>query len=457
MQQSSRDSFHPEFLHKWIGIIVVSREILNGAFSLPSKSSEEISSKERRRRRRLLKSLSSSILPLLVESFLWNLPTTQRSKESTKIAVSDRNGSNKFFSPVSLHGNICVIVLLLELQSSFFELLGQDVSNSLVSSMLYPIVEKASQANGSLVQRAARRTLIVLAKVHNFSNLQDFLCQEFTPILAAIFGRLRLPGGMLVPANGDLDDTLLALASTTWILQHAKKRDESKEIIPYAKEVEAERMSLVDLISLLEDRFDHLSLRNVISESDAFGFVTMHQVCFDYLNHSFGVEYPTIYSYPTERFRLKNPKPWLDLLSAFKRTSLIDFQQTSSEQQYEDAKIEENESSLIVGTEVIEFVSRLISKDCYKLSNQDLRIQVEACTSLISGYRFLAFISCNYEVSFSTCCFNKLSDLFLNVTFFATIGRIKQTNKVRLKTPFYDRLPLLGLQSRLAFVMFLRK
>ena len=84
---SSNDLFLG-WLHEWIGSLVVAREILLGSFTIADDfmattststtiAQREITKKEKRRNRILL-SLASSILPLLVDSSLWNLSIENR-------------------------------------------------------------------------------------------------------------------------------------------------------------------------------------------------------------------------------------------------------------------------------------------------------------------------------------------------------------------------------------------
>jgi hypothetical protein len=358
---------------------------MKGAFS----ETIEASPKEKKRRHRILESLASSILPLLVDSSLWNVRTKQPS-QGPEAPPRNGTGNKRPLVAKELYGNTCVLALLLELVSSIFQLLGKDVG-SLLPIMLFPIIEKASRDNELLVQRAAHQSIVTLAEECGFSGLNSLIRHEFNPLVAAMFGRLRLPGGMFVPADGDLQDTLSLLASITWVLEVANTTDSDQ---PCGAE-EAKTTSLIDLIYLLEDRYDHLALRKLLSEENTHDLLVVHQLCFDFLNMTVGANDRSIYSFPTDGGSAKS-EPWLDLLSHFRKPTLSGFQESAPEKQ---DTMREKHAALDIGIGEIGFVSKLITKDCYLLSNKSLMVQVSACGSLTSGYRLLAFVSCNYEVS----------------------------------------------------------
>lgn len=285
-----------------------------------------------------------------------------------------------------MHGNTCVIVLMLEFASIFFELLSRDIG-SIRSFVLYPIIEKANQMNNRLVQRAAQQAVLVLAKACQFDDINVFIYHEFSALLATMLGRLHLPGGLLVPANGDLQDTLAVLSSMTWVLKTIKLADSEA----YSLLDKAKMKSLIDLISLLEDRFDQFSLRKLLSDEDIHDLAILHQECFEYLNMTYGANRRTLYTYPSQSAKIK--APWMNLLSHFSISSAEGLHPEKDE-----TVNPEQLQTLDISMAEIELISKLITKDNYLLSNMNLRVQVSACESLTSGYQFLAFVSCHHEV-----------------------------------------------------------
>eukprot|EP00980_Cylindrotheca_fusiformis_P001323 scaffold333_cov133-Cylindrotheca_fusiformis.AAC.49 len=289
-----------------------------------------------------------------------------------------------------LSSNACVMNLLLSLVSSFILLLGERVSK-FRQMMLLPLVEKATTTNHELVKNAAEQSLAALANESALSSTTVLVSQYFNQLVSAMFGRLRLPGGMMVPVDGDLLDTLSLVASITWVLRVVAS-------VHSQETCGADKMGtkgLIDLISLLDDRFDHLALRKLLSEENTYIFLGVHQLCFEFLHKAIGANDGSVYSYPSERGCSKS-KPWLDLLSNFRKPGVSSFSQPAAE----EADVgREHQTSLDIDLGEIEFVSKLITKDCFLLSNNSLMVQVSACQSLTSGYRLLAFVSCNYEVS----------------------------------------------------------
>ena len=153
----------------------------------------------------------------------------------------------------------------------------------------------------------------------------------------------------------------------------------------------AKMKSLIDLISLLEDRFNQFSLRKLLSDEDIHNLAILHQECFEYLNMTYGVNRRTKYTYPSESAEIK--APWLNLLSHFSRSSTEGLHPETDE-----SLNPEELQTLDITMAEIELISKLFTKDNYLLSNMSLKVQVSACESLTSGYRFLAYVSCHYEV-----------------------------------------------------------
>ena len=385
-QIASSGDVHAEFLHQWIGSIVVADEILVGAFQLPN-GNKSITPKQEKRRCRILGSLASSVLPLLVESPLWNLPTNSFFAESQDSQTKTRGKGS--LSTSSAHANACVVVLLLDFISTFLELLPENM-DSIRSTVLYPIIAKANQTNSDLVQIAAHQATLALSKACKIDDYNAFICHELSSLLSTMFGLLHLPGGLSVPANGDLQDTLQILASTRWILKVVKKVDFARS--PSLDK--AQITGLIDLVTLLEDRFDHFSLRKLLSEENTLDLALLHQACFDVLSLNYGVKSRSLYTFPS--YSSGSNKPWLELLSTFFKPSSKAIHTSMSTNAFERYT---SIQSIDINMSEIELVSRLITKDNYLLSNKILKVQISACESLAAGYRFLAFISCNYEVS----------------------------------------------------------
>ena len=335
----------------------------------------------------MLQSLASSILPLLVDPSLWSLP----------IQPSKTVEEKPLLSPRTLYANCCVSVLLLELITSFCEILGSNLDQYL-STILYPIMEKAGHGSPPMVQRAAHRSVEAISAICGFPNLPTFARDRFNSLMATMLSRLRLPGGAHFSGDTNMEDTLAVCRSVRWLLDTVIQEypaDSNKETTS----------SMVELLSLLVERFDYLFLEKVLSERDIYELTLVHKSSFNYFLTIFGAEDDAVYTYRLRGVRNESPRPWLDLLSAFRKASFEGFQSKAQEEQ----KLGENESGRVVVTidrissirmAEIELVSILIKRNCYMLSNESLSVRISSCDGLISGFRFLAFVACFDEVSY---------------------------------------------------------
>ena len=125
---------HIAWLHEWIGSIALAHEVTLGAFNGRINSSTECDlSKNDRRQQRLLAKLASSVLPVVVSSPLWDLPTSRTSltscpntvtSQSPQISAITRHdpmgldrllaySENAGSTTESLRGNACVSIRLL--------------------------------------------------------------------------------------------------------------------------------------------------------------------------------------------------------------------------------------------------------------------------------------------------------------------------------------------------------
>lgn len=358
-----------------------------GAFSA---TGEDAGPKQERRRRRVLQSLASSVLPLLVDFSLWTPSTRGQLRGSDQVYLSS--------TPLLEQGSACITVLLLEVVGAFSELLGEDV-DTLLSSTLYPIVDKASHGNSAIVQQAALRAARSIARSRSVANLNEFLRRESHNLMASMLGRLRLPGGVQVPRDGDLEEILVISASLRWVLEEAVKANSETTWDSDSAAVS----SLIDLMTLLTERLDHLLLRKRVPEDDIYDLPHLHKACFDYLFAVFGGNEKARYCHRSKGTTTGSSQPWLDLLSPFRKASLDDFQAPSGEEEGPSYDLNDTEETsverLSVGMTEVNFVSKIIFRGCYFLSSESLRVQIATCDSLSSGFKFLAFVACVHEVS----------------------------------------------------------
>jgi hypothetical protein len=213
--------------------------------------------------------------------------------------------------------------------------------------------------------------------------------------MACMSGRLRLPGGMQVPGDSELEDTLAVSASARWVLENAVQK--ISECTSWSDR--AATSSMIDLITLLVERFDHLFLRKILSEDEVHELTLVHKSTFGYFLTTFGTSNDTMYSY-----RMKTPgncfsQSWLDFLSPFRKGGFVLTREEPNSDPMDSAQNGTSEKSLDVSMAEINFLSKLITRGCYFLSHESLGVRISTCDSLTSGFRFLAFVACKYEVS----------------------------------------------------------
>jgi hypothetical protein len=257
-----------------------------------------------------------------------------------------------------------------------------------------------------MVQRAAHRVVESAATACDFLDPSDFIRHEFNSLMASILGRLRLPGGTQVPNEGDLQDTLAVSASSQWVLEMAIEK------IPACDVMDRASVScVVDLFSLLVERFDHLYLQKTMSEDDTYGLTLLYTACFKYFLAAFGARNES----STYTYRMESPgdgssQPWLKLLSVFRKPTRDGLSSPSADLSDDgdpsDDSVQERDNTvdkkcLAIDMAEIDCVSLLITRSCYFLSHESLRVRISTCDSLTSGFRFLAFVACSYHVS---CC-----------------------------------------------------
>lgn len=435
---SHQDSF-VEWMHEWIGSLAVAKFILHGAFTIDAKESRKDSSKSQARCHRILESLASSILPLLVDSTLWNLPINAR---GTYFDGKSEMSTVKPLAPIVLQVNAAVVVLLLDLIGEFSCLLGSGMEPSL-SSVLYPVVARASQNSVEAVKAAAVRTLQTMGLVWGFETVQDLINEEQTRLVAEMVSRLRLPGGTEVPSQGDAEEILSVATSLRWTLtvssQTEKRVDQSGRSI-------ARRSGLVDLMSLLEYRLDHLFLRKSLGDDDVEDICMLHKAFFDYFLFSFAVNDEAVYSYKMKGLEREPEQPWLDTLSMFRRATPQALGTTTIHELQKNAADRNAKQLLNITAPDIALFSKLLARNGYLLSYRKLKSRITSCEGLTSGFKFLAFVGSEHQVSHPMVDNRKYvtRDSHRPMNFF----RMNRMNRTIFKTPSSAKLQTCGHPSK---------
>jgi hypothetical protein len=394
------------WLHEWIGSLIVAREVLLGSFSNNTNTNTnteqhqrqayESSPKKMKRRSRILQSLASSILPLLVDSSLWNLPTENRLATVNEALTSQ-----------ILQKNSVVVVLLLELIGTFCGVLRQN-AESVLSTILYPVVDKTIHGESMLaIQNSGISTLRVMSLSCGFKSTEDLIYAEQNQLIASMVGRLRLPGGSRIPSRNDAEEILSVINTTRWTMEMiARINNEGNDEGISSSSPKGGKASMVDLISLIDYRLDHLFLQKVLVDDDVKIVCSLHKAFFNYFLFLFGVKKDVTYSHQMKNLEKDSKQPWLNELSKFRKVPPVDDQSaTISEVDSLDCGQAEESGEggrgrLLDVTEAdITVFSKLIARDCYLLSYKKLESRISACDALTIAFKFLAFVGSEHDVS----------------------------------------------------------
>lgn len=394
---SSSNDLFAGWLHEWIGSLTVAREVLWGSFSVsPIVTSSE---KTEKRRKRILLSLASSILPLLVDCSLWNLPLDNRTASTDDTTIHD---NRNILSPQTLQRNQILVILLMELIGTFSQLLGDDLKEVLVT-VFCPIVEKTTRrgynTSSNIIHQTGLSTLRTMSLSYGFQNTEDLIHAEQNRLVAAMIGRLRLPGGSRIPNTRDEAEEIFSVTKTSiWLLEMINRKIETiNSAEGYNKDSFGTKSSaMMDLIVLLNYRLDHLFLQKVMTGADVETVCSLHKAFFNYFLHLFDVDKEKTNSYQMKNLEKDSKEPWLDLLLQFRKDPALATEALDSD----DEANNENEGNLLDFTKSdIDLFAKLIARDCYLLSYQKLESRISSCDALTIAFKFLAFVGSEHDVS----------------------------------------------------------
>ena len=397
--QSSSNDLFAGWLHEWIGSLIVAREVLRGSFSVTPMVMSS-SDKREKRRKRILLSLASSILPLLVDCSLWNLPLDNRLDLTDNITAND-NGT--ILSPQTLQRNQILVILLMELIGTFSQLLGDDLKEVLVT-VFYPIVEKTTRSghktSSNIIHQTGLSTMRIMSLSYGFEETEDLIHAEQNRLVSAMIGRLRLPGGSRIPKTRDEAEEIISVTKTSiWLLEMINRKVKPINGSTNTEEnnddsAGQKSSAIMDLIALLNYRLDHLFLQKVMTDADVETMSSLHKEFFSYFLHLFNVDEEKIYSYQMKNLEKDSKDPWLDLLSQFRKHHPIDTEAFD----VGDEATNENEGNLLdFSKSDIELFAKLIARDCYLLSYQKLESRISSCDALTIAFKFLAFVGSEHD------------------------------------------------------------
>ena len=387
--------------------------MLHGAFepieTVGSESENELA-KQQRKRVKFLHSLQTSILPIITSPCLWNLPIIA---DIPMNPLSPQHPSEfSATSRVALRGNAFFSCLLLEIIGVLTTLLDQE-THSFLSVVLLSIVEKASSRNVPLVQWTAASVLEQIVTACRYDNISDLINQSMPFLMSGLVGRLRIPGGRLVPGYDELEGVI----AVSGVVRYVLKTTLSGAITEEASiDTIANISHVVKAVSVLMERFDHLIVQKLVAEPQLLELAHLCQECFSFLLSCYGASSETIYTY---RMRANgedaeeedSKKLWWNLLSPFRvtvaengvdacvRQESKSINNTSDRFAATTGPVSGQPKEPAITSEEIDFVSRLMARCYYFLSNPSLRVKISSCDALIAGFRFLGFVAWSQKVS----------------------------------------------------------
>jgi hypothetical protein len=391
-----------EWLHERIGSIILVQEMLIGAFAKEPEGPG--ASKREQKRSRILSDLASSILPIVISSPLYDLPTYP-SHQGAEV-VNEKGTTSQVGSLVALdkardhgvlsaalRGNASVSFYLLGVTGTMFDLLGR-TGHSFLPLVLYPVLKNIGSRNILLNQDMAFHVLESLVTSCEYENMTDLLTDNMDNLMGTLMGRIRLSGGRALGKTESDDETITVVSTVTAMLRIAAgsngntqvcERSFSPSMLSYMEE----------LVTALIARFDHQAAKSANQRDTVTTFVQLfdsaltHMDCwYEYIEAKTPVNSSTVSE--------SSKEAWLALLDPFRIDKEKGLSPEEGFELYRDQHVEEKGPAIgfqLVSASEIEFVKRIISRCCFLLSHPSLTSQIQSCAALIRGFRFLGAVA----------------------------------------------------------------
>jgi hypothetical protein len=394
-----------EWLHERIGSILLVQEMLVGAFS--KEPGGPGATKRDQKRSRILSDLATSILPIVISSPLYDLPTfpshqvVEVAKQKQKVTTSQAgslvaldNSHGHVVSSAALRGNASVSFYLLGIIGTFFDLLGR-AGHSFLPLVVYPVLENIGSRSVSLNQDMALFVLETLAASCEYKDTTDLLTDNMDNLMGTLMGRIRVSGGRSLGKTESDDGTITVVSTVTAMLRIAtgssnntpqvRERSFSPSMLSYMEE----------LVTALVARFDNQAATSVNQRDAVTAFVQLFDAALTHVDFWY------------EFIETKNPvnlsamldsskEPWLALLDPFRVDEENGLSPEEGFELYRDQDDRDKASGIpdqLVSTSEIDFVKRITSRCCFLLSHPSLIVQIQSCTALVRGFSFLGAVA----------------------------------------------------------------
>lgn len=379
---------HSDWLHEWIGVVLLATRLVDGAFRMSENDSTNI------KRKRLLSKLSTSVLPVLTSTPLWDLPT------ATLKATAYTNDAGSKAIAVALRGNIAMSCSLLQMVASLFHLLSKD-GREIIPLALYPLLEKIGFRQAFQVHDTAVFTLHTAASTCEYFDVNEMLQDNMETVLGATMGRLRLAQTSL--ATGIEQDTVLqVVASTTALLRIAscsrREKVESPEMP--CRNGYSILSFMEELVLRLLQFFDRASSLLRFDESATLVFVDLFEAALLQLNAWYGTNMDV--SGNGEDVIDSGCETWMNALKPFEKIEKflpnengihLPSEETLARAPLLKDKLPDVPLQAFVSIKDTDFASSILSRCAYLLAHPCLAVQIRSCTIVSKGFSFLGWVS----------------------------------------------------------------
>lgn len=417
---------HIEWLHERVGLAIVANEILIGSVGPTSMTSGCISKKVRR----VLIALCKALFPIITSAPLWTLPTifanivnmdTNEANDRTPLpnlralnlqqeTYEKRTPFNQFaVSSSALSGNAVMLVSLFQLIGTLTEFIGQATVQYL-PTLLYPLCERISSRNHSLVQGEAVALLRAIAVVCSVNSVEELLRKNFDLLISSATSKLH----QFSAAPHSYADYPFELASITRaILRNASScsEEDSIEVCNFPKKRSMDEAGnvayAIELVRSLTARYD----RSFASTNTGQGFeiaslelVQVLHATVSYNGVSLGFSYEGISQTDKSSAENEMSEPWMELLEPFRThiQTLSNDDVLSPKEGFEEHRERSNPNHterdiLEVSDGELDFLDLVLQRCSFSLSHQSLRVQLASCEAMESVFHLLGYIAIHYE------------------------------------------------------------
>ena len=371
------------WVHEWIGIVVVAEQALVGfTGSNYGKGNEE------RRTRKRVKALAAALIPLLVDSPLWILPTVHEAAGTGTQTIADSSVSVE-----ALRGNAAMLCSLLTFIGTMVHALGSDIALS-TPLLLYPLFERCSVHNHSRVQAAAQSVIEAIAKASRSKTVNELVSSNFDYLFGSLQSKLRNFAVLAIHGSKVLG-YLSAIAKS--ILNSGMAQPSNRKPVNIRRSLESRNNATI-IIKTAKDitvLFDRSVLK--VGEShdvnyllDLIDFYDGSLLC---IMDSFGLTPKTV---ETRKHHGGVPdRPWMALMKPFSLTGTSPGGRLEITRDASDSE-EKTHMNIDISSSELVYVTMVLARCGYLISHPTLTLRVSSCKVLSMAFAFLGFIADNY-------------------------------------------------------------